>query len=68
MLGLGKKRNERKKQNCGNIRNAPTAVPPQAIRSASPQPARPAAELQGVEQSLGIPAEIPNSKKKSWIL
>jgi hypothetical protein len=65
VLGLGKKRNKRKKQNGGNLCNAPTTVPPPAARYASPQPVRSVAKLQGVEQSLGIPAEIPNSKKKS---
>jgi len=61
--GLGKRRNKRKKQNGGGIRNAPTTVPPQAMRYASPQPVRSVAKLKGVEQSLGILAEIPNSEK-----
>lgn len=63
MQGLGKRRNKRKKQNGGGIRNAPTTVPPQAMRYASPQPVRSVAKLKGVEQSLGILAEIPNSEK-----
>lgn len=67
MLVLGKKRIKRKKQKNGGIRNAPRTVPPQAMRYASPQPVRSVAKLKGVEQSLGIPAEIPNSKKMNKI-
>jgi len=65
VLGLGKKRNKRKKQNDCNIPSPPTMTLPQANKYANPQPVRPAGKLQGNVKPLGIPAEIPNSKKKS---
>lgn len=61
MLTLGKKRNERKKRNCGGRRNALGTASPQALRYATPEPVRSVAKLQGYEQPLGILTEIPKS-------
>jgi len=65
VLGLGKKRNKRKKQNSSDIRSTPRTALTQSMRFANPQPARPAAKLQGYVWPLGILAEIPNSEIKA---